>query len=417
MYPSESSNILQTFFSSEDEGSVESTIRKLNFECTLYGPSCAQLLHDAVAAWLNNDFVNCWHTSERCLDFCWERLHVGDWKSVSLVWREAYAAACILSSLGALERNDHVTSMKLIDMGLMLGDDTHSDTLHAMAGYVSQSAHHSYTSPETCLVDDAHCPGTPLFGQSDYCVTRMKVPTLMRFYTEFYQQRIPIVITDGIAFWPAMDRSGSRSWNNLSYLIRQAGLRTVPVEVGTTYMEASWSQTMMRFDEFVKDYLMDAASCFSSTATEEKRPIAYLAQHELFDQIPVLRKDISVPDYCSLGDGDVKAINAWFGPANTVSPLHQDPYHNLLAQVVGWKYIRLYSPTHSSKLYPHIDEIHFNTSMVDIERPDPIKFPKFSEAPYLECVIGPGDMLYIPPKWWHFVKSLSVSISVSFWWT
>ena len=41
--------------------------------------------------------------------------------------------------------------------------------------------------------------------------------------------------------------------------------------------------------------------------------------------------------WCEAGDGSevgerVK-INAWFGPAGTVSPLHFDPKHNLLAQV------------------------------------------------------------------------------------
>lgn len=74
-------------------------------------------------------------------------------------------------------------------------------------------------------------------------------------------------------------------------------------------------------------------------------PKAYLAQHQLFDQIPPLRRDIVTPDYCALllpdeeddaSAGSV-ATNAWFGPAGTVSPLHNDPFHNLLAQVVGSK--------------------------------------------------------------------------------
>ena len=81
--------------------------------------------------------------------------------------------------------------------------------------------------------------------------------------------------------------------------------------------------------------------------TKEK---AYLAQHQLFEQIPSLRKDIMTPDYCSLLLSDEEddpnaasvATNAWFGPAGTVSPLHNDPFHNLLAQVVGSK--RVSSP-------------------------------------------------------------------------
>lgn len=64
----------------------------------------------------------------------------------------------------------------------------------------------------------------------------------------------------------------------------------------------------------------------------------YLAQHALFEQIPALAADIRTPEYCVLGKdeeegGGVQAVNAWFGPPGTVTPLHTDPKHNLLCQV------------------------------------------------------------------------------------
>lgn len=50
-------------------------------------------------------------------------------------------------------------------------------------------------------------------------------------------------------------------------------------------------------------------------------------------QITELRKDICIPDYCFAGGGELRSLNAWFGPAGTVTPLHHDPHHNILAQV------------------------------------------------------------------------------------
>lgn len=43
------------------------------------------------------------------------------------------------------------------------------------------------------------------------------------------------------------------------------------------------------------------------------------------------------------------------------------------------------------------------------------RFPLFKDAQYEEAVLGPGDMLYIPSKHWHYVRSLSPSFSVNFW--
>lgn len=58
-------------------------------------------------------------------------------------------------------------------------------------------------------------------------------------------------------------------------------------------------------------------------------------------------------------------------PAPAVTPLHTDPHHNLLAQVVGHKYVRLYHPSLSDALYPHHASLHSNSSRVSLEDPRP----------------------------------------------
>ena len=40
------------------------------------------------------------------------------------------------------------------------------------------------------------------------------------------------------------------------------------------------------------------------------------------------------------------------------------------------------------------------------------RWPKVSRSFCYEVVIGPGDVVYIPPSFWHHVTSLSASISI-----
>lgn len=91
------------------------------------------------------------------------------------------------------------------------------------------------------------------------------------------------------------------------------------------------------------------------------------------------------------------------------------------AQVVGCKYVRLYAPSHTPHLYPHAEGLTTNTSTIDLmehqgEDASYPQHPGFAGLPFQDCVLQAGQMLYIPPGWWHYVQSLSLSFSVSFWW-
>jgi len=192
----------------------------------------------------------------------------------------------------------------------------------------------------------------------------------------------------------------------------------------------------MSLGDYIDEFILNT----NDAGEGAERLCGYLAQYQLLEQLTALRRDIVTPSVCSaLASEDTEAppwcetrnesplTSAWLGPAGTVSPLHNDPYHNVLVQVVGYKYIRIYGAEQTHRLYPREAE-RCNSSQVDLDEfegrhghsggeADPrAQFPLFEGAPFWQCVLGPGDGLYIPRHAWHYVRSLTPSFSVSFWW-
>lgn len=100
----------------------------------------------------------------------------------------------------------------------------------------------------------------------------------------------------------------------------------------------------------------------------------------------------------------------WFGPAGTVTPLHHDLTNNFMAQVRGRKLVKLIAPYDYAYLYNN----RHCYSPVDPENPDYEKYPLFKEATVIDCTIGPGDLLFLPIGWWHHVRGLDISITMTF---
>ncbi|NES98124.1 MAG: cupin-like domain-containing protein, partial [Desertifilum sp. SIO1I2] len=100
----------------------------------------------------------------------------------------------------------------------------------------------------------------------------------------------------------------------------------------------------------------------------------------------------------------------WFGPAGTITPLHHDPVNLIMAHVSGRKRWRLISPEQTPFMYNYVGVF----SKVDCENPDYNRYPLYKNVKIIEEVLEPGEIIFIPVGWWHQVKALDISLSMSF---
>ncbi|OQR66317.1 lysine-specific demethylase 8-like [Tropilaelaps mercedesae] len=338
------------------------------------------------------------------LDGLWEQLNIGPWRDVRLVLRRTFSYASLVRARAVLLLGEQSRAVEVLDRGLVLGAPLGDGESPNWLAQAAGRAHGRWQIPQDLERFVEHLEGTEdlsivssIAAGTPY-VDQTVLPSVSEFLRTLTAKR-PVKIlqlTDG---WPAMSR-----WN-LRYFLQVMGQRTVPIEVGSRYTDEEWSQKLVTIETFVRDFLQPAA----------KEEIGYLAQYNLLDQVPELRADIIVPDYCYVLSDSEPDVNFWFG-GRTTSPLHFDDRDNILTQVFGSKLILLYDAEETDLLYPFETAMLHNTSRVDPEQLHDPRYPRFASAKGTKVLLEPGQALFIPKGCWHFVKSVSsVSCSVSFW--
>ena len=240
-------------------------------------------------------------------------------------------------------------------------------------------------------------------------IAHIDSPTADLFHSDFVSCGKPVVINGALKRW-----EGSSRWNT-DYLKSVIGAAEVSVEVSQSNFFPSIHESG---PAGIKRHRRRIGfSSYADTVSLGNRAADkyYLSDPSLMDRFPSLAEDIESP---ACLDRKLKIkTNFWFSSADTVTPLHYDLIHNLFAQVRGRKRFTLFAPDQSPLLYPfppYSECSHF--SRVNIRSPDFARFPKFQNARPTELTLAPGEMLYIPPFWWHQVHSVEAAISVSFWW-
>lgn len=235
-------------------------------------------------------------------------------------------------------------------------------------------------------------------------IPRIALPSPAEFERQYRSAHFPVIIRSAVDDWPA------RRWTPEG-LRQRFGERLVPVrrsddEIAVVF-GAEREETSLPFSRFI-----DAIT--APVAPGAPRP-PYVANHSIGvaehdSPLDELRAEIQFPEFVG---GALRSVQVWIGAPGQRSTIHNDPYDNFNAQLYGRKRFLMFPPGQHEHVYPERIHEGFWSSPVDPGRPDPARHPLFSKAEALEGVLEPGDMIYVPIFWWHYVEALTVSINAS----
>lgn len=354
----------------------------------------------------------------------------------------------VVNPISDLQSQELLCAMRDADMSTVLGLPnkaavaicTAVETILQRHGVINNisipaaSANHACDQNSTWpLVGKAPLMNGPTIG----CVEAAQL-SLAGFKQNYFRQQA-VTMRRLACDWPACAQWAGPE--GLRKLAQSYGHRTVPIELRDP--QGRMRESFMLLKDFIEKKLLspDAKDIAKNGET------AYLAQHDLFAQIPELRRFIATPELCQAGK--LSNVSAWLGTGGTITRAHYDSYDNIFVQLTGRKYVRLLEQDQAPLLYrvkrartaapddsslaggdrenpaasasksPDGEEAMFaqgNMSAIpDLENVDLERFPLVSQAKYCEIILEPGDALYIPEGVWHFVRSLSTSFSVNFW--
>ena len=117
---------------------------------------------------------------------------------------------------------------------------------------------------------------------------------------------------------------------------------------------------------------------------------------------------MQIPEY--LDKSSLQNGFLWLGPSGTITPFHHDLTNNFMAQVFGRKRVLL-APSWDMPLMRNLSHVYCELDgramLVDPR-------PGLFEPQIFECVLRPGEILFLPVGTLHFVEALDISATIAF---
>ncbi|MBU2047692.1 MAG: cupin-like domain-containing protein [Gammaproteobacteria bacterium] len=231
----------------------------------------------------------------------------------------------------------------------------------------------------------------------------------------------PVVLRGIARDWP-MVQAGLRSTQAALGYLRgfEAGV-PVPYSFGGPEIEGRpfYNEDFTRLNVEVRRGLLTQVLDDIEATLEAPRPPTYYVASLLIER--ALPGFAQHNDAGLAGQGIDASASIWIGNRVTAS-CHFDTPDNLACCAVGRRRFTLFPPEQIDNLSPGpLDPTPGGqvVSVVDIDRPDFARHPRFRDAlaSAQTAVLEPGDAIFIPSLWWHHVRSLApFNVLVNYWW-
>ena len=239
------------------------------------------------------------------------------------------------------------------------------------------------------------------------------------FDTEIRPAGKPVILKGLAADWPATQAAAQSSDAIASYLTGLASDAKVMTYLGKPEMAGRffYREDMRGFNFERREIAIKKVIAKLLDIREDPSPMhIYAGAGQSAELFPAFAAANPMP----LLDAAVTP-RVWIGNAARVAP-HFDASENIAVALRERRRFLLFPPDQVKNLYIGPFEVTMAgppASMVDPITPDLERYPKYREAMNHALVadLEPGDAIYIPSLWWHFVQSFeSFNVLVNYWW-
>jgi hypothetical protein len=218
-----------------------------------------------------------------------------------------------------------------------------------------------------------------------------------------------------------------RNWSDIDYLHRKLGSLNYRTETAKDNHFMYWSNAnagflrgpegkkwkppteiiQESFEEWMETAIKGQNKTLENRTFEYFRVSSDVKSEWLFEELPFFKPKKSL---FIVEPREQKGIHCRFGMRSVIAEAHFDGSRNVIALFGG---LRRYVLSHPNQckymhMYPrgHPSGRH---SAIDWSKPDVKKFPNWLKLQGNEVIMQPGDVLYLPTYWIHYIISLNVN--------